>query len=1140
MHKRLISGIMALVMVLLLCAGTSHAAGIIDGTEKETQESESGQASAVPTSDDNDFNNNDTNAIDDNNGNTDNISNTDENDSSVSSDGGQETEDIEEGAPGYLYQAGGFRVLNEDAAGISAFSTGNMDELADEMYTALKNKEQKINVEKYGFYWDSTDDRQQLMGVYYAVVNDHPDLYYVRTGYGVSYKTGSKLITKISPQYFPNIDDEAFRKGVQKAKAAVSDDMDDLQKAIAIHEYIVLNCEYDKERLDNNTIPKESYGAYGVLVNHIAVCQGYALAYKYLMNEYGIECYIVTSDSMNHAWNIVRVGDELYQIDATWDDPTYDRYGLVRHSYLLQSDEKFRTSAANHSSHRDWYVTKGSGVVEVRAGGTQYDDAFWQDVNSPLVFDTSVTKKCYYVSGSQELQGRSCDAGGIGASADTLVKTDTSYSGLVLEGTRLYYNTSKSISSINLSDGDFSDVSSGDAQVHYTLSDGDTDKIYGFTKSGDAIRYVKRATYTAPQKSEYYLVDIPPITYMISYMLDGGKNSDANKTKYDVETADFILEPPTKEHYEFSGWYREPSFRTQVTMIPKGSTGNLVLYAKWVPQAYQITYELDGGVNSPENPSEYHIETDNVVFREPEKEHYDFAGWYEDADCQTQVTMIPKGSAGNLTFYAKWSPRTYQITYEINGGVNSPENPTEYHVETDDIVFAEPEKEHYDFAGWYEDAEYQMPVTTLRKGSGGNRTLYAKWQLRKYTVSYELYGGMNSTANPAEYAETESIQLETPTHEDTHCRFAGWYTDRAFTQQLTEIGQGSSGALTLYAKWEKYYRVSFWGDQDVPILEAEVLEGENAQVPEPEPDAPLGYEFEKWDKDYENVQEDLEIRAVYKPVQYTVTYKLNGATNSKKNPATYTIETEDFRLAAPTHKDTALKFAGWYEDKNYKKRVKAVPKGSTGDMTLYAKWERIPAKEPSDDTAHDEGSGGTEENSVTGDTTTQTTTEDRTLADAGRNESTGENGNPAINENPVINENTGINENTETGENPATNENSGTNADSGTDSASTVITGTVRENAASDQQPDAAGTTPSDTNNSNGNTGSTTQTDVQDNPDSPALDSVLDTQADDSASDTNGIHGGNGWLSTALFIGAAAAFLGAAVWIGTGAWKRRK
>ena len=69
--------------------------------------------------------------------------------------------------------------------------------------------------------------------------------------------------------------------------------------------------------------------------------------------------------------------------------------------------------------------------------------------------------------------------------------------------------------------------------------------------------------------------------YKISYRLSGGKNHKQNPKQYNVTTATIRLKNPTRAGYTFVGWYKEAAYRTRVTSIQKGSTGNLVLYAKW-------------------------------------------------------------------------------------------------------------------------------------------------------------------------------------------------------------------------------------------------------------------------------------------------------------------------------------------------------------------------------------------------------------------------------------------------------------------------------------------------------------------------------------------------------------------------------
>lgn len=127
----------------------------------------------------------------------------------------------EDGAPDFVFQAGGFSVLEtengtmglSDSDSISPLWTGDMDELASELYTAMKAKQEAIDISKYQFqYTESSSgaDRKKLMQVYYAVVNDHPDLYYVRTAYSFTYSDG--IIKKIKPQYFADMDDAAFMR----------------------------------------------------------------------------------------------------------------------------------------------------------------------------------------------------------------------------------------------------------------------------------------------------------------------------------------------------------------------------------------------------------------------------------------------------------------------------------------------------------------------------------------------------------------------------------------------------------------------------------------------------------------------------------------------------------------------------------------------------------------------------------------------------------------------------------------------------------------------------------------------------------------------------------------------------------------
>ena len=129
-------------------------------------------------------------------------------------------------------------------------------------------------------------------------------------------------------------------------KSIIKPGMSDIQKEFAIHDYLVLNTKYDYDNYIKGTVPYESYTPYGVLVNGVGVCQGYAEAAKLLFDKSGIESYIVFGEASSggssggHAWNIVKIGGKYYQLDVTWDDPVTDDTGFLRYDYFNLSDKE--------------------------------------------------------------------------------------------------------------------------------------------------------------------------------------------------------------------------------------------------------------------------------------------------------------------------------------------------------------------------------------------------------------------------------------------------------------------------------------------------------------------------------------------------------------------------------------------------------------------------------------------------------------------------------------------------------------------------------------------------------------------------------------------------------------------------------
>ncbi|MBO4734440.1 MAG: InlB B-repeat-containing protein, partial [Clostridia bacterium] len=223
--------------------------------------------------------------------------------------------------------------------------------------------------------------------------------------------------------------------------------------------------------------------------------------------------------------------------------------------------------------------------------------------------------------------------------------------------------------------------------------------------------------------------------------------------------------------------------------------------------SYKISYVLNGGTNSSENPESFSA-SDAVALKAATRKGYKFEGWYSDSAFTTAVTGIETGTTGDKTFYAKWSAVSYTITYKLNGGKNASGAPATYKVTSADITLKAPTRTGYSFGGWFSDSGFKTKVTKITKGSTGNKTFYAKWSAVTYKITYKLNGGKNAK-NPSIFKVTSAtITLKNPTR--AGYKFGGWYTDSKFKNKITKITKGTAKNITVYANWSKNtYKITY-------------------------------------------------------------------------------------------------------------------------------------------------------------------------------------------------------------------------------------------------------------------------------------------------------------------------------------------
>lgn len=270
-----------------------------------------------------------------------------------------------------------------------------------------------------------------------------------------------------------------------------------------------------------------------------------------------------------------------------------------------------------------------------------------------------------------------------------------------------------------------------------------------------------------------------PITYTIDFDTNGGLPT-LSSIDYTIESDSFTLQEITKVGYTFDGWYNG---ETKVTEITTGTYGNMTLVAKWTADLYTISYDLADGVNSPENPTSYTIESGLITLKDPTRVGYTFVGWYNG---EQLVTTIDSNTLENISLTAKWTVNSYKLTFDVDG------NLTEKNFKYGESVTAieNPTKVGHTFTGWSKELPVKMPANDI--------TVEAKWAINSYDITYDLAGGVNNSENPTTYTiESGLITLKNPTREGY--TFLGWYNGE---QLVTIIDSNTLENITLTAKWK--------------------------------------------------------------------------------------------------------------------------------------------------------------------------------------------------------------------------------------------------------------------------------------------------------------------------------------------------
>lgn len=213
------------------------------------------------------------------------------------------------------------------------------------------------------------DLKKQYQSAIEALVYENPDIFYIDvtkmyiniekvtkitgTTYNVFIDNGNE-ISYFAEGFYSKEDVEKYEKQIEQVRDEIISNIEgksNYDKIKIVHDYLVETIQYENDLNQENI-----YDIYGALITKRCVCEGYAKAFQYIMNEVGIENVIVIgtatnskNETENHAWNYVKLDGQWYAIDVTWDDPIVKGGGILtdiaKYEYFLRGSE---TMKENH------------------------------------------------------------------------------------------------------------------------------------------------------------------------------------------------------------------------------------------------------------------------------------------------------------------------------------------------------------------------------------------------------------------------------------------------------------------------------------------------------------------------------------------------------------------------------------------------------------------------------------------------------------------------------------------------------------------------------------------------------------------------------------------------------------------------
>ena len=458
------------------------------------------------------------------------------------------------------------------------------------------------------------------------------------------------------------------------------------------------------------------------------------------------------------------------------------------------------------------------------------------------------------------------------------------------------------------------------------------DHVWNFSTplSGDITLYAK------------WLPDLT-ITYTVTFDAKGGSPTPVQQSKHYGEK----VEKPagvTLAGSKLVGWFLEPTYDHQWNFDNNFVTGEMTLYAKWLPEdepTVTVTFH-------PNNDQEDILKRvpQNMPagdpYPAPQKEGHNVAGWYTTDELNVEWDIYHTPVTHDMELWAKWVPGSYTVTFHPN----IPNHPTFAQVVSYGSFIEKPLDQKYPgytLIGWYtDDGIWTDKWDFEHRPVLRNLDLYAYWATA-HTVT--LHPNNETADIPVTVAHGDRVHIPKGITKDCH-ELKAWYTDAGLTQIWDTATQQVSQDMELWAKWEiKSITVTFDSNGGTAVPPQSKHCGD--KVTEPSGVTWAGHTLEGWYTDQPPTQkwdfntplsEDITLYAKWIAL-HTVTFHLNNG----ETDITETVEDGKFANGpTPTPSKTGFTFDAWYTDDGaWNDKWDLATHPVTANVDLYAKWNPI-------------------------------------------------------------------------------------------------------------------------------------------------------------------------------------------------------